>query len=73
MMSGCELVECVEGVRVGVLKYPGAGKKIASVLDALDVDPTCIWRANLANWRQMTYAPSSISALYWKAKAPSST
>ena len=74
--SGSEVVESGGSAGVGSasgLKYPGSGKKIASIFDALEVVPVCIWRVNLSNWFRMMCEPSSISALDWKAKAPSST
>ena len=52
MASGREVVKSEGGGGGGSasgLKYPGGGKKIASVFDALEVMPVCIWRANLSN------------------------
>ena len=52
MASGSEVVESGEdagGGSASGLKYPGGGKKTASVFDALEAKPTCIWRPNLAN------------------------
>ena len=63
----------MEGGKGNSLKNPGAGKKTASVFDALVALPTCISRPNLANCRQMKAEPSSIYFLEGKAKSPSST
>ena len=60
-VSGREEEEALEGGKDNSLKNPGAGKKKASVFDALVALPTCISRPNLANCRQMTAEPSSIS------------
>ena len=72
-VSGREEEDASEGVRNNSLNNPGAGKKTASVFDALVALPTCISRLNLANCRKMTAEPSSIYFLEGKAKAPSST
>ena len=61
------------GCGVGSLKNPGWGKKNASVLDAFEGVPTCIYRENLLNWSRITYDPSSSSFQDWKSNAPSST
>ena len=72
-VSGREVEEASEGGRDNSLKNPGAGKKTASVFDALAALPTCISSPNLANCRKMTAEPSSISFLEGKAKAMTST
>ena len=72
-VRGREEEESSEGGRENSLKNPGAGKKTASVFDALVALPTCISRPNLVNCRQMTAEPSSIYFIEGKAKAPSST
>ena len=72
-VSGREVEEASEGGRDNSLKNPGAGKKTASVFDALVALPTCISRPNLANYRQMTAEPSSIYFLEGKAKTLTST
>ena len=67
-VSGREEEEALEGGKDNSLKNPGAGKKTASVFDALVALPTCISRPNLANYRQMTAEQSSISFLNGKSK-----
>ena len=70
VVSGREKEEDLEGGKDKSLKNPGAGKKTASVLDALVALPACISIPNLENCQRMTAEPSSIYFLEGKAKAP---
>eukprot|EP00588_Corethron_pennatum_P022664 CAMPEP_0194333230 /NCGR_PEP_ID=MMETSP0171-20130528/62018_1 /TAXON_ID=218684 /ORGANISM="Corethron pennatum, Strain L29A3" /LENGTH=122 /DNA_ID=CAMNT_0039095379 /DNA_START=200 /DNA_END=564 /DNA_ORIENTATION=- len=72
-ISGREEEEAADGGRVRSLKNPGAGKKTASVFDALMALPTCISRLNFANYRRTTAEPISNSLRDGNANAQSST
>ena len=61
-----------EGSGGGGLKKPGWGGKMASILDSLEMLPTCICKPNLLNCAWITAEPISSYLRDEKANAPSS-
>ena len=67
-----ELVESLS-VEVCVMKKPGCGKKMNSVLKYFFPVPMCISRPNQAKWLERRVVPLAMSALDSKTRVMSST